>query len=399
MVSPSLPIVNSNHTTRGLKRVISEKEPAGAAVRAAVTMCNRAELAVAVLCIEDPCISRIQAHRKTGRSEAIVLAHTAIMLMRTIGVGTIALTTGMIGAKHLNAMWSVAHEFAHHAKEQGVMDEKQFDGYLDNHATDFLKNRETDTPTVKELEEYLRRAVATEFPTVFTAAQAEKDAKQSAIRKGRDWKLTMPAVLSQRLWELVDRQAKKLAEKAGIDIAAARMSVIADRLEGGRSDATQPATTIHVHVFRLEQGPGFIPGVGVLSRQEADQMEYHAADVQPVHMPAAPGGYTPTSAQKTYVAGRDGCCRFPGCDVPAMMCDKDHIVPYNHKEPARGGPTDVRNLQSLCRTHHNLKTNGIWHASTNDGAYSIRWVNRHGEKFITYPQGTGFSEIEGAQPQ
>ncbi|HIW95004.1 MAG TPA: hypothetical protein H9867_00730 [Candidatus Corynebacterium gallistercoris] len=74
---------------------------------------------------------------------------------------------------------------------------------------------------------------------------------QAAVTRCNKAELAV-AVISQRLWELVDRQAKKLA----------------DRLEGGRADATQPVNRIHVHVFRLEQAPGFIPDVGVISRQK-----------------------------------------------------------------------------------------------------------------------------------
>ena len=108
-------------------------------------------------------------------------------------------------------------------------------------------------------------------------------------------------------------------------------------------------------------------------------MEYHVADIKPVQAPRARWGYVLTSAQNSYVAGRDGSCRFPGCEVLATMRGKDHIVPYSHKVPTRGGPTDVSNLQSLCRTHHNLETNGTWHASTDEGSCTIYWVDRHGD--------------------
>ena len=41
---------------------------------------------------------------------------------------------------------------------------------------------------------------------------------------------------------------------------------------------------------------------------------------------------------------RDGTCRFPGCSVSADHCDIDHVVPFDHIDPARGGPTAERNL-------------------------------------------------------
>lgn len=71
-------------------------------------------------------------------------------------------------------------------------------------------------------------------------------------------------------------------------------------------------------------------------------------------------GYTPSERQRAYIQGRDGTCRFPGCDVDATKCDIDHIAPYNHESPEDGGQTETPNLHCLCRRHHNLKTAGLW---------------------------------------
>ena len=50
---------------------------------------------------------------------------------------------------------------------------------------------------------------------------------------------------------------------------------------------------------------------------------------------------------------RDGVCQFPTCTRPAERCDKDHRTPWPH------GPTNGRNMWSLCRRHHRMKTVGI----------------------------------------
>jgi Domain of unknown function (DUF222)/HNH endonuclease len=47
------------------------------------------------------------------------------------------------------------------------------------------------------------------------------------------------------------------------------------------------------------------------------------------------------------VIARDRCCRFPGCDQPAMVCQPHHIVPRS-----QGGPTSLTNLLLLCSFHH-----------------------------------------------
>lgn len=62
---------------------------------------------------------------------------------------------------------------------------------------------------------------------------------------------------------------------------------------------------------------------------------------------AAPGytatkSYQPTELLRASVTGRDGHCRFPGCDVPGYACDVDHV--HRH---ANGGATTTAKLSSV----------------------------------------------------
>ncbi|MDK8768308.1 HNH endonuclease signature motif containing protein [Corynebacterium freneyi] len=104
------------------------------------------------------------------------------------------------------------------------------------------------------------------------------------------------------------------------------------------------------------------------------------------------GGYVPTEAQKARVRGRDGQCRFPGCDVPAHRCQIDHVVDYDPTHTTSGGGgsgggyglgvTATWNLQCLCQRHHNLKTSRHWRAVMHaDG--SVTWVDHAGVVFAT----------------
>jgi hypothetical protein len=52
---------------------------------------------------------------------------------------------------------------------------------------------------------------------------------------------------------------------------------------------------------------------------------------------------------------RDKHCRFPGCDRPASWTTPHHIEFWS-----RGGPTNLRNLLSLCYYHHRLVHEGGW---------------------------------------
>ncbi|MEI4273344.1 hypothetical protein TEK04_16610 [Klenkia sp. LSe6-5] len=109
-----------------------------------------------------------------------------------------------------------------------------------------------------------------------------------------------------------------------------------------------------------------------------EELEAAARTGQGLSPPPATPGYRPTAAQYRYLRARDRHCRFPGCRQTALHADADHVVPYDHHDPARGGRTCVRNLVMLCRRHHLLKTHapgwafaldpdGILHVTTPGG--------------------------------
>ncbi|MEO5307075.1 HNH endonuclease [Corynebacterium sp. c8Ua_99] len=101
---------------------------------------------------------------------------------------------------------------------------------------------------------------------------------------------------------------------------------------------------------------------------------------------SATNGYRPTPAQVARVHGRDGTCRFPGCEVPAYKCDIDHIAPYNQEDPEAGGPTDTQNLHCLCRKHHNLKTHKLWDITAYEDGSEV-WSSADGVTAATVPAG------------
>lgn len=101
----------------------------------------------------------------------------------------------------------------------------------------------------------------------------------------------------------------------------------------------------------------------------------------------ANNGYAPSPIVRASVEGRDGTCRFPGCDVPAHKCQLDHVQRYNHDNPADGGPTSTSNLHCLCAKHHNAKTAGSWDVTINQDGVEVWTSHGDGHQVITAPNG------------
>jgi hypothetical protein len=88
--------------------------------------------------------------------------------------------------------------------------------------------------------------------------------------------------------------------------------------------------------------------------------------------------YQPTPAMRAHVEAVDGTCRAPGCTVPAARCDLDHDTPWPY------GPTEVTNLTSKHRPHHNLHTHGHWPVRREGDR--VRWRTKAGRLYDTHPK-------------
>ncbi|MGX6451353.1 HNH endonuclease signature motif containing protein [Brevibacterium paucivorans] len=75
-----------------------------------------------------------------------------------------------------------------------------------------------------------------------------------------------------------------------------------------------------------------------------------------VVLESTPTKYYIPAALKRMVEARHPDCSAPWCAVPARVCEKDHIEPFNHEDPENGGLTVMENLHPLCKRHHQLKT-------------------------------------------
>lgn len=85
-----------------------------------------------------------------------------------------------------------------------------------------------------------------------------------------------------------------------------------------------------------------------------------------VVLQSTPTKYRVTAPLKRVVEARSVMCSVLWCPVPARVCEKDHIEPFNHADPKRGGQTVLENLHPLCKKHHQEKTNRRISITTRD---------------------------------
>ncbi|WP_448851637.1 HNH endonuclease signature motif containing protein [Corynebacterium sp. 335C] len=144
--------------------------------------------------------------------------------------------------------------------------------------------------------------------------------------------------------------------------------------------------TLNLHLAADDpDARAWLPGVGWLGRTATEEWLARATHLR-FSADSRADGYRPTDSQRARVEGVDGTCRFPGCDAPAHRCDVDHVKPYDHDDPAAGGPTDTGNLHLLCRRHHNLKTARLWDVTRHPGGEET-WTSVDGESLTTFPSG------------
>jgi hypothetical protein len=82
---------------------------------------------------------------------------------------------------------------------------------------------------------------------------------------------------------------------------------------------------------------------------------------------------------RAFLQHRDGTCRKPGCNKPAIRCDLDHTQEWQH-----GGQTAHDNLAHLCHQHHDEKhhtTVTVTHQPNGD----IRWTMPPGRSYTSEP--------------
>lgn len=112
-----------------------------------------------------------------------------------------------------------------------------------------------------------------------------------------------------------------------------------------------------------------------------------------VVLESTPTKYYIPAALKRMVEARHPDCSAPWCAVPARVCEKDHIEPFNHEDPESGGLTVMENLHPLCKRHHQEKTQKRLRVERMDDG-SLAWVFPRIGAMLVYPPESRINQLQ-----
>ncbi|MDN3022599.1 HNH endonuclease signature motif containing protein [Streptomyces sp. S.PB5] len=170
---------------------------------------------------------------------------------------------------------------------------------------------------------------------------------------------------------------------------------VAGEARGGRSSVVVQVTVPFDILSGAEDGPAELKGYGPIAAGQARELAFAPGSVwrrlltQPetgLLVKTDPTSYRPTAETERHVLSRDQYCAFPSCRMPAHRCDLDHVQPFDHRHPERGGQTTPENLQPLCRRHHRLKTHHPgWRVTRDPHSGIASWTSPTGHTYANTP--------------
>lgn len=223
-------------------------------------------------------------------------------------------------------------------------------------------------------------------PTVNPAAadvDAHVDSSEQPARSERRANTGQPAGADQHATS--DYQATSDEQATSGSGAVMAMAVPrSDTVAPGRVTVVIPWSTL----LGLDDNPCLTPENNEwVSAQQARAMFSHPDSIFRALYVDPPTGaaikltskaYSPPRRLREHVQSIDGTCRFVACDVPAHRCDQDHVNPYRVS-----GRTSNRELSSLHRAHHNLKTAGLWACAMDPATHEVTWTSPSGRTYVT----------------
>ena len=143
----------------------------------------------------------------------------------------------------------------------------------------------------------------------------------------------------------------------------------------------------------LDDLPGHLDGYGTITAELLRAIGKSWGTVTAVGVDSASGTatavggltYRPRLRVSDEVILVSGTCRAAGCRIPASKCDLDHVVPFNHADPAAGGPTTAAGQLPYCRFHHLLKHHTDWTPQLQPDM-TVVWTTATGHTATSHPR-------------
>ncbi|MDN6705510.1 HNH endonuclease signature motif containing protein [Corynebacterium glyciniphilum] len=334
------------------------------------------------------------AIRRRTPAEAHRYTHAADLAERMPDLFHSFRTDGRYSLDHLDAIWAKVNRHARALTAAGTEVPANLDAAVALGIAGWI--RATGITALTALADVADEVLCTLAPLAVADTEAREAAAVSLTRSGT--RLTLDCgsrYTAEALWSAISAAALEVRREIVQDdregpsapsMAHCRGQVALWLLGGHRE---QLKVTLNAYRARPE-APAYVLGCGWVSPATAAQLAALADKVRELpeagQIPESPA-YRFPAVHKAAIQGRDAHCRFPGCTVPADACEHDHLVNSPHTDPGSDGPTSVTNGICLCRTHHTLKTAGIWRPVSQDDAVTINWSGPGGVRVTTTAAG------------
>ena len=232
-------------------------------------------------------------------------------------------------------------------------------------------------PSSTNLRRKLNGLIAVENPNAEEAEESDARSDSYFTYPSFGGKAGLAVEFDEATLIAIDEHVCKAAQKHNLSKAEALAKLILGEIES--------RAKVVLHMYRahdLEAAPAFIRGFGWISPDTADNLRPTQTRNMDLAKEMESESYVTPPLIGAFVEGRDGVCRWPGCNRPAETCQKDHRIDHS-----KGGKTAGSNLASLCQHHHNIKTDGGAFYIMDPHTGDIVWLFDDGRWEYDEPQG------------
>ncbi|WP_167193115.1 HNH endonuclease signature motif containing protein [Brevibacterium pigmentatum] len=199
--------------------------------------------------------------------------------------------------------------------------------------------------------------------TTHDTSTGETTTKEIALEAADDPTVPITAAEVDRTAQAAQREAEAAAG-TGLDVKTTIKLVMPTHGQWVREQAKMMVTVPYLTAVGKSELPGtFSDGTPV----PPDAARALAGECPTWHrILTDPATGTPIDARsRSYyipadvrapLTGKWQSCTAPGCNRRAETSEVDHIIPFDHADPARGGQTTFENLHPLCKPDHQAKT-------------------------------------------